>query len=84
MLCSAGSPCSAWQLGDGPAIRLRSGGADRIEALVLEVASVERARTFLERERMLGASSEDQITIDPAAMQGIEIRLALPTGSRGG
>jgi hypothetical protein len=65
----------AWRFGDGPALRLTEGGTDRIQALVCEVASLERAADFLEREGMLGARSDDEIGIAPAALQGVEIRL---------
>lgn len=65
----------AWELGDGPAIRLTAGSEDRIEALVCEVASLDRAKRFLEDEGLLAPAGETQLTIDSEAIQGLEIRL---------
>jgi hypothetical protein len=72
----------AWELGDGPAIRIAGDGEDRIQALVWEVGSLDRARRFLEEEGMLGIAGDTQVTIDPAAMHGLEVRLAEPLNGR--
>jgi hypothetical protein len=66
----------AWDLADGPAIRLVADGEHRIRTLVLEVAALDRARVFLREERMLGPTVDGQLTIDPASVFGLEIRLA--------
>jgi hypothetical protein len=70
----------AWHLGDGPSLRLVEGESDRIEALVCEVASLDVAAEFLEREGMLAGHDAKEIRIAPAALQGLDIRLteALP------
>jgi hypothetical protein len=65
----------AWQLGDGPALRLVQDQADRIQALVCEVSSLDRAAAFLARERMLSKVTEDAVQISPPSLQGIDIRL---------
>jgi hypothetical protein len=73
-------PDGAWRFGDGPALRLIEDATDRIQALVCEVASLERAVDFLEREGMLAASGGDGIAIAPAALQGVELRLIASAG----
>jgi hypothetical protein len=65
-----------WHLGDGPALRLVEDDADRIRCMVCEVSSVARATEFLEREQMLDTTPEGEARISPAALQGVEIRLA--------
>jgi hypothetical protein len=63
-----------WPIGDGPALRIVEGSEDRIKALVWRVRSVDVARTWLERESLLG-QRDDGLTIAPQATQGVEIRL---------
>jgi hypothetical protein len=63
-----------WPIGDGPALRIVEGSADRIRALVWRVRSVDEAGTWLEREALLGQVG-DGLTIAPQATQGIEISL---------
>lgn len=59
----------------GPAIRITKGDADFIEGLVFEVASLQTARNFLTTNGILGEDAVDQISIAPAAVQGLDIRL---------
>ena len=77
-------PDGAWHLGDGPALRLVEDEVDRIQALVCEVASLERAADFLEREGMLDAAGSRGIRIAPAALQGVDIRLTESERPRAG
>lgn len=72
----------AWELGDGPAIRVVPDREDQIQALVWEVASLDHARRFLEKEAMLGVATDAQLTIRPSAMHGLEIRLVEPVNGR--
>jgi catechol 2,3-dioxygenase-like lactoylglutathione lyase family enzyme len=62
-------------LGNGPAVRISKGGSDRFESLLLEVASLSEAKSFLEKNGLLGESTNNQISIDPAKVQGLDIRI---------
>ena len=68
-------PDGAWHLGDGPSIRLIEDETDRIARLVCEVASLERAREFLEREDLLGEVTASAVGLSLAALQEVDIRL---------
>jgi hypothetical protein len=75
------APLSApntWRVGDGPDIRLVPAPRDGMQALVIRVASVERARAFLRDNRLLGADTEGQATIDPSKIGGLALRLVGP------
>lgn len=76
LLDPAGSAAShTWQVGDGPAIRLVSAAEDRIQTLVVRVASLDRAKAFLRNRQLLGAESDGQAAIDPSKIGGVDIRL---------
>jgi catechol 2,3-dioxygenase-like lactoylglutathione lyase family enzyme len=64
-----------WRIGDGPLVRIVEGSADRIQAVVWRVRSLDAAQSWLERESLLGRDG-DGLTIAPQATQGVEIRLA--------
>ena len=64
-----------WQLGSGPAIRLEPSPEDVIQALVLKVTSIERAKAFLNEKGWMGIVAERHITIAPTKIQGLDIRL---------
>jgi hypothetical protein len=64
----------AWRLGDGPAVRLVADDHDRIQALVCEVSSLERAREFLEREGILGNGPAGEVRAAAGALQGLDLR----------
>jgi hypothetical protein len=64
-----------WQLRDGPTIRLVPAAHDAVQALVLRVASLDRAAAFLRDRGMLGNRSAQYITVDPAALLGLEVHL---------
>ena len=66
---------NTWQVGDGPAVRLVSAPQDRMQALVIRVASLDRAKAFLRDNRLLGAETEGQVTIDPSKIGGLDLRL---------
>ncbi|NWG14501.1 MAG: hypothetical protein HXY20_13310 [Acidobacteria bacterium] len=61
--------------GNGPSIRLIAASADRIQRILLEVGSLRTASRFLSDRRLLGATSPDQIAIDPSKIQGLAIHL---------
>lgn len=64
-----------WRIGDGPAVRLVSAERDMIQGLVLAVAALPAARDFLEKEGLLGISSETELTIAASKIRGLHIRL---------
>jgi hypothetical protein len=66
----------AWHFAEGPSLRLVEGDSDRIEALVCDVASLDAATDFLEREGILGAANQSEARLAPEALEGLEIRLA--------
>lgn len=65
----------SWQIGDGPAVRLIPAAENRIQTLVIRVASIERATTFLRDKRLLRADPEGRPTIDPSKVGGLDFRL---------
>jgi hypothetical protein len=70
-----GKPFSAgaWRVGAGPAIHLVEGqGADRIQSIVLEVKSLDRAKKNLRTKRLL---SPDGSSLNPIKVQQLEIKL---------
>lgn len=64
-----------WQVGDGPAIRVIAADSDRLHHMVWEVDSLAQARAALEELGMLGVVMQDEITIHPDAVFGLDIRL---------
>ncbi len=69
------SQTGVWQVGDGPAIHLVPDDDDRILGIVLSVTSLARAKAFLEQNKLIGAGLGNEITIDPAKIDGLSIRL---------
>jgi hypothetical protein len=59
----------------GPAIRLIAGSIDQISEIVFTIKSLDRAKAFLEENRLLGTSSSRGISIKPSKVQGLKIRL---------
>jgi hypothetical protein len=64
-----------WQIGGGPAVRLVTATENRVQALVIRVASLDRARTFLRTKQLLGVDAAGQVTIDPSKIGGLDVRL---------
>jgi hypothetical protein len=64
-----------WQIGSGPAVRLVPDKANRIQALLIRVASLERAKAFLRERQLLGVDAAGQVTIDPSKIGGLDLRL---------
>ena len=67
---------NTWPVGDGPAIRVVPATEDRIQTLVIRVASLDRAKAFLRDKRLLGAEADGYAAIDPPKVGGLDIRLA--------
>ncbi len=71
----AQSSQNVWPVGDGPAIRLASDSQDRLREIVFEVRSLDKARSFLRQNKLLGSSSRTALWIDHRKIQGLRIRL---------
>lgn len=64
-----------WQPGEGPGIRIVAHDEDAMLALILRTRDLASAEAWLRERRMLGSVAVGQITIDPAAIYGLDIRL---------
>jgi hypothetical protein len=64
-----------WRIGDGPAIRLVRADRNLVHGLLVRVASLARARAFLEERKLLGSASEMRVTIAPSKIHGLNIAL---------
>jgi hypothetical protein len=64
-----------WEIDDGPALRLVESDSNSIQSLALRVSSLERAETALRERGMIGAVTDDEITINPAKLEGLLVRL---------
>ncbi len=73
-LAPASSP-GVLNAGEGPAIRLVSGGGKRIQAILVKVASLKEAKEFLEGKRLLGQATANGISLNPSKIQGLRISL---------
>ena len=73
---------STWQVSDGPAIRLVQAKENTTQGLVITVASLGRAKTFLREKGLLGIDSEKEATINPSKIHGLNIRVVGKEGSR--
>lgn len=66
---------NTWPIGGGPAVRLVPADDNRVQALVIRVASLERAKAFLREKQLLGGDAAGQAAIDPAKIGGLDLRL---------
>jgi hypothetical protein len=66
---------NAWQVSDGPAIRLVAAKENTTQGLVITVASLPRAKAFLREKGLLGSDSETEATIDPSRIYGLTIKV---------
>ena len=64
-----------WEVADGPAARLIPAASNSIQTLTLKVSSLERAEASLREGGMLGAVTDNEITIAPAKLEGLDVRL---------
>jgi hypothetical protein len=65
----------AWQIGDGPALRLVKADRDEIQGLILNVTSLEQARRFLKEHGLLGTDEPAALTLAGPHLQGLSITL---------
>lgn len=65
----------AWRLADDPAVRLVPSEADGLCAMIWQVRDLSAAETFLHEQGMLGRVTGEQVSIDPGAVFGLDIRL---------
>ena len=68
-------PTGVFTLSEGPAVRLVQSPRDAIHEVVLEVASLADAKTYLESKGLFGSMGDDSLTIAAQAVQGLGIRL---------
>jgi hypothetical protein len=66
---------NTWQIGSGPAVRLVPANENRVQALLIRVASLDRAKKFLLERQLLGVDAAGQVTIDPSKIGGLDLRL---------
>ena len=66
---------NAWQIGSGPAVRLVPANENRVQALLIRVASLEPAKAFLRDRQLLGTDVAGHVTIDPSKVGGLDLRL---------
>jgi hypothetical protein len=64
-----------WQLGEGPANRLIQQERNGLQALVWKVTSLAQAKQVLSEKGLLGTVLQQQITLAPSKVQGLDIRL---------
>jgi len=64
----------------GPAIRIIKGSTDMIATLIIEVASLDTAKAFLQKNGLLGKSTGSELTIEPSKVQGLDIQLVQQAG----
>lgn len=67
-------------IGAGPAVRTSTGKRDAIEGLVLEVASLSKAKEFLQAKGLLGSAAAGELRIEPSKVQGLDIRVVEKKG----
>ena len=66
---------NTWTIGAGPAVRLVPAAENRVQALVIRVASLERAKAFLREKQLLRVDAAGQVTIDPSKIGGLDLRV---------
>jgi hypothetical protein len=71
---------NTWQVSDGPAIRLVQAKENTTQGLVITVASLQQAKTFLREKGLLGTDSEKDATISPLRIHGLNIKLVEKEG----
>jgi hypothetical protein len=64
-----------WNVGDGPSLRVVESGDDRVQALIVSVHSLTRAKEFLGERGLLGLAMNDAVAMDSSKLWGLDIRL---------
>ena len=72
---TAASDRTVWPLGEGPAVRLVAAKTNSVQRLVIRVASLQRAKSFLREKGFLGIDSPEEATIDSTKLNGLDFRL---------
>ena len=72
---SAQEAGGVFTFGPGPAVRLVPAAKSGIQRMVVRVRSLERARSFLADQRLLGEVAAGAVTIAPEAIGGLAITL---------
>jgi hypothetical protein len=72
----AATSSTTLRIGNGPALRLVPGSANRIQRVVMRVERLEAARAFLAKNGLLGSASAGEIAIAPGKIQGLSVRLS--------
>ncbi|MBI9045799.1 MAG: hypothetical protein JEZ06_15010 [Anaerolineaceae bacterium] len=67
---------SVWQLNCGTSIRLLQGEEGKISSVLLQVKSLDQARSFLIENNILGAEKGDELIINKQIVDGLEIRIS--------
>jgi hypothetical protein len=62
-------------IGNGPAVRLVRAAKNGMQGFVIAVRSLRKAEVFLRDRMLLGAVSDDEVTIDSSKIEGLDIRL---------
>jgi hypothetical protein len=62
-----------WQPSSGPAIRLIADKTDRLALVRVKVKSLERARSFLKAQNLLGRDTGRQVSLNPSHTAGADI-----------
>ncbi|MEX0874192.1 MAG: hypothetical protein WD646_05675 [Actinomycetota bacterium] len=71
----AGEGPGVWRFEDGPTLRLIENDRDAVVRLVLHVSDLERTKRYLEQHDLLGSEDGHELTIRPAALQGLNLTL---------
>jgi hypothetical protein len=64
-----------WEVDDGPAVRLVHAASNSIRTLTLKVSSLGRAEASLRERDMLGTVTDNDVTVAPSALEGLDVRL---------
>ncbi len=73
VLLGSSKNSGSWRADSGPEIRLVQGNRDRIQEIVFEVKSLERAKAFLKKNRLLGSVFPNRVSLNSAKVQGLKI-----------
>jgi len=68
------SELNAWQIGEGPAIRLVEAEEASVQELVIRVTSLQQAKAFLRKNGLLGEDLPGAATIDRSKLNGLSFR----------
>lgn len=64
-----------WKPAEGPRIRFIAADTTAAQTIIVRVASVSRARGYLERQKLLGETKDRGISLDRKKLMGVDLRL---------